>query len=56
MSLFICEIEYTEQTLIVKKIIWLRNLMIQLTYDIEYFQTIIIYENNQNVIVLIKNF
>jgi hypothetical protein len=30
--------------------------MIQLTCDIEYFQTIIIYKNNQNVIVLIKNF
>jgi hypothetical protein len=28
MTLFICEIEYTKQMLIVKKIIWLRNLMI----------------------------
>jgi hypothetical protein len=35
VTLFICEIEYTKQTLIVKKIIWLRNLMIQLTCDIE---------------------
>jgi hypothetical protein len=56
VTLSICEIEYTKQTLIAKKIIWLRNLMIQLTCDVEYFQTIIIYENNQNVIVLIKNF
>jgi hypothetical protein len=30
--------------------------MIQLTYDVEYSQTIIIYENNQDVIALIKNF
>jgi hypothetical protein len=30
--------------------------MIQLTCDVEYFQTIIIYENSQNVIILIKNF
>jgi hypothetical protein len=29
--------------------------MIQLTCDVEYFQTIIIYENNQKIIVLIKN-
>jgi hypothetical protein len=55
VTLFICEIEYKKQTLIAKKIIWLRNLMIQLTYDVEYSQTIIIYKNNQNVIALIKN-
>jgi hypothetical protein len=54
--LFIDEIEYTKQTLIVKKIIWLRNLMIQLTNDVEYSQMIMIYEDNQNVIALIKNF
>jgi hypothetical protein len=30
--------------------------MIQLTYDVEYSQTIMIHENNQNVIALIKNF
>ncbi len=30
--------------------------MIQLTYDVEYFQTMMIYEDNQNVIALIKNF
>jgi hypothetical protein len=30
--------------------------MIQSTYDVEYFQTMMIYENNQNVIILIKNF
>jgi histone deacetylase 1/2 len=29
--------------------------MTQLTCDVEYSQTIIIYEDNQNVIVLIKN-
>jgi hypothetical protein len=56
VTLSICEIEYTEQTLIAKEIIWLRNLMTQLTCDVEYSQTIIIYENNQNVIALIKNF
>jgi hypothetical protein len=56
VTLFICEIEYTEQTLIAKEIIWLRNLMTQLTCDVEYFQAIIIYEDNQNVIALIKNF
>jgi hypothetical protein len=55
MILFICEVEYTEQILIVKETIWLRNFMIQLTYDVEYFQTIMIYENNQNVIVFVKN-
>jgi hypothetical protein len=55
VTLFICEIEYTEQILAVKKIIWLRNLMTQLTNDVEYFQAIMIYENNQNVIALIKN-
>jgi hypothetical protein len=56
VTLSICEIEYTEQTLAVKKIIWLRNLMTQLTCDVEYFQAIMIYENNQDVIALIKNF
>jgi hypothetical protein len=45
-TLFICEIEYTKQILIAKEAIWSRNLMIQLTCDVEYFQTIIIYENN----------
>jgi hypothetical protein len=30
--------------------------MIQLTCDVEYSQAIIIYENNQNIINLIKNF
>ncbi len=30
--------------------------MTQLTNDVEYSQTIMIYENNQNVIALIKNF
>jgi hypothetical protein len=29
--------------------------MTQLTCDVEYFQTIMIYENNQNVFILIKN-
>ncbi len=51
----ICEIEYTEQTLTVKEIIWLRNLMTQLTSDVEYSQAIMIYEDNQDVIALIKN-
>ncbi len=55
VTLFICEIEYTRQTLIAKEAIWLRNLMTQLTCDVEYSQTMMIYENNQNVIVLIKN-
>jgi hypothetical protein len=56
VTLSICEIEYTEQTLAVKEIIWLRNLMTQLTNDVEYSQAIVIYENNQDVIALIKNF
>ncbi len=30
--------------------------MTQLTCDVEYSQAMIIYENNQNVIVFIKNF
>ncbi len=55
VTLFICEIEYTKQILIAKEAIWLRNLMTQLTYDVEYLQTMMIYENNQNAIVLIKN-
>jgi hypothetical protein len=55
VTLFICETEYTEQTLVVKEIIWLRNLMTQLTCDVEYSQAIVIYENNQDVIALIKN-
>jgi hypothetical protein len=55
VTLFICEVEYTRQIIVAKKIIWLRNLMIQLTYNVEYSQTIIIYENNQDVIALIKN-
>jgi hypothetical protein len=54
VTLFICEIEYMKQILIAKKTIWLRNLMTQLTCEDEYFQTMMIYENNQNVIVLIK--
>jgi hypothetical protein len=29
--------------------------MIQLTCDVEYFQAIMIYENNQKIIVLTKN-
>jgi hypothetical protein len=56
VTLFICEIEYTKQILIAKEAIWLRNLMTRLTYDVEYFQTIMIYENNQNVIIFVKNF
>jgi hypothetical protein len=56
VTLFICEIEYTKQIVVAKKIIWLRNLMIQLTCDVEYSQTIMIYENNQKIIALIKNF
>jgi hypothetical protein len=55
VTLFICEVEYTKQIIIVQKIIWLQNLMIQLTCDVEYFQTIMIYENNQNTIILIEN-
>ncbi len=55
VTLFIYEIEYTKQILIVKEIIWLRNLMIQLTYDVEYLQTMMIYEDNQNIIVFVKN-
>jgi hypothetical protein len=55
VTLFICEIEYTEQTLIAKEIIWWRNLKIQLIYDVEYSQAIIIYDDNLDVIVLIKN-
>ncbi len=55
VTLFIYEIEYTKQILIAKKTIWLQNLMIQLTCDDEYSQTMMIYKNNQNVIVLIKN-
>jgi hypothetical protein len=55
VTLFICEIEYTKQILIAKEAIWLRNLMIQLTYDVEYSQTMMIYEDNQSVIALIKN-
>ncbi len=53
--LFICEIEYIDQTQIVKKIIWLRNLLIQLICDVNYSQVVVIYENNQEIIVLIKN-
>jgi hypothetical protein len=30
--------------------------MTQLTYDVEYLQAIMIYENNQKIITLIKNF
>jgi hypothetical protein len=55
MILFICEIEYTEQILVVKETIWLRNLTTQLTCDVEYSQAIMIYENNQNVIAFVKN-
>ncbi len=55
VTLSICEIEYTRQILIAKEVIWLRNLMTQLTWDVEYFQTIMIYEDNQSAIVLIKN-
>jgi hypothetical protein len=55
VTLSICEIEYTRQTLIAKEAIWLRNLMTQLTCDVEYSQTMMIYEDNQNVIALIKN-
>jgi hypothetical protein len=56
VTLFICEIEYTRQILIAKEAIWLRNLMTQLTCDVEYSQTMMLYEDNQNVIALIKNF
>ncbi len=55
VTLFICETEYTKQILVAKEAIWLRNLMIQLTCDVEYSQTMMIYENNQSAIVLIKN-
>jgi hypothetical protein len=55
VTLSICEIEYTKQILVAKEAIWLRNLMTQLTCDVEYSQTMMIYENNQNAIALIKN-
>jgi hypothetical protein len=55
VTLFICEIEYTKQILVAKEIIWLRNLMTQLTCDVEYSQAVMIYENNQNAIVFVKN-
>ncbi len=55
VTLSICETEYTEQTLAIKETIWLRNLMTQLTNDVEYSQAIMIYEDNQDVIALIKN-
>ncbi len=55
MTLFICEIEYTRQIIIAKEIIWLRNLMTQLTCDVEYSQAVVIYENNQSAIILVKN-
>jgi hypothetical protein len=51
----ICEVEYVRQTQIVKEIILLRNLLIQLPNDQDYSQKVIIYENNQNAIILIKN-
>ncbi len=56
MILFICEVEYIDQTQIVKKVIWLRNLLTQLICDVDYSQIVVIYKNNQEVIVLIKNF
>ncbi len=56
VTLSICETEYTKQILVAKEVIWLRNLMIQLTCDVEYSQAVITYENNQSVIVLVKNF
>jgi hypothetical protein len=55
VTLFICEIEYTKQIIIAKEILWLKNLMIQLTCDVEYSQAVMIYENNQNVIAFVKN-
>jgi hypothetical protein len=55
VTLFICEVEYIDQTQTVKEIIWLRNLLIQLICDIDYSQIVIIYENNQDVIALTKN-
>ncbi len=36
VTLYIYEIEYTKQIIITKEIIWLRNLMTQLTCDVEY--------------------
>jgi hypothetical protein len=54
--LFICEVKYIDQIQIVKKIVWLRNLLIQLICDINYLQTMIIYENNQKTIALTNNF
>ncbi len=56
MTLSICEVEYTRQIVAAKKIILLRNLMIQLTCDVEYSQVIMIYEDNQEIIALTKNF
>jgi hypothetical protein len=48
VTLFICEIEYTKQIIIAKEIIWLKNLMTQLTYDVEYSQTVMIYEDEND--------
>jgi hypothetical protein len=42
VTLFICEVEYIDQIQIVKKIVWLRNLLTQLICDIDYSQTVII--------------
>ncbi len=55
VTLSICEVEYTGQTLTAKETIWLRNLMAQLTCDVEYSQAVMIYGDNQSVIALVKN-
>ena len=56
MILFIYKIKYTDQTQIIKKIIQLKNFLHQfLRFNDLNFKIIIIFENNQNVIIFIKN-
>ena len=56
VALFTCEVEYIDQTLTIKEVIWLKTLLNQLLRPRNSNpKIIIIFDDNQSAIALIKN-
>ena len=56
VALFTCEVEYIDQTLTIKEVIWLKTLLNQLLRPRDSnSKIIIIFDDNQSAIALVKN-